>query len=98
MRRAGLSNVHPVAIKSEADPRVRRLANKFDRVLVDAPCTGSGTLRRNPDLKWRLSPEELDRINDIQKRVLESASRLVKKADDWSTRPARCSSAKIRML
>lgn len=79
MRRAGLSNVHPVAIKSEADPRVRRLANKFDRVLVDAPCTGSGTLRRNPDLKWRLSPEELDRINDIQKRVLESASRLVKK-------------------
>lgn len=79
MRRAGLSNVHPIAIRSEADPRVRRLNGKFDRVLVDAPCTGSGTLRRNPDLKWRLSPEELDRINDIQRNVLEAASRLVKK-------------------
>ncbi len=79
MRRAGLTNVHPVAIKSEQDPRVRRLAGKFDRVLVDAPCTGTGTLRRNPDLKWRLSPEELERINAIQKSVLNHASKLVKK-------------------
>ena len=78
MRRAGLTNVHPIAIKSEHDPRVRRLRGKFDRVLVDAPCTGSGTLRRNPDLKWRLSPEELERINAIQKSVLEEASKLVK--------------------
>lgn len=79
MRRAGLTNVHPIAIRSEQDPRVRRLTGKFDRVLVDAPCTGSGTLRRNPDLKWRLSPQELDRINAIQKNVLEAASRLVRK-------------------
>ncbi len=79
MRRAGLTNVHPVAIRSEEDPRVKRLQGKFDRVLIDAPCTGSGTLRRNPDLKWRLSPEELERINGIQKRVIEAASRLVKK-------------------
>ena len=57
---------------------MRRLRGKFDRVLVDAPCTGSGTLRRNPDLKWRLSPDELERINRIQKSVLEHASRLVK--------------------
>ena len=78
MRRAGLSNVHPIAIRSEDDQRVRRLRGKFDRVLVDAPCTGSGTLRRNPDLKWRLSPDELERINRIQKSVLEHASRLVK--------------------
>lgn len=79
MRRAGLTNVHPIAIRSEQDPRVRRLANKFDRVLVDAPCTGTGTLRRNPDLKWRLSPEELERINAIQKSVLANAAKLVKK-------------------
>ena len=79
MRRAGLTNVHPIAIRSEQDQRVRRLNGKFDRVLVDAPCTGTGTLRRNPDLKWRLSPEELERINAIQKSVLASAAKLVKK-------------------
>lgn len=78
MRRAGLSNVHPMVIRSESDVRVKRLNGKFDRVLVDAPCTGTGTFRRNPDLKWRLSPEELARINDTQKSVLEHASRLVK--------------------
>lgn len=78
MRRAGLTNVHPSAIRSEQDPKIKRLRGKFDRVLVDAPCTGTGTLRRNPDLKWRLSPDELHRINDIQKKVLESAATLVK--------------------
>lgn len=78
MRRAGLSNVHPIAIRGEDDQRVRRLNGKFDRVLIDAPCTGTGTFRRNPDLKWRLSPSELERINAIQKSVLEHASRLVK--------------------
>ena len=78
MRRAGLSNVHPIAIRGEDDQRVRRLNGKFDRVLIDAPCTGTGTFRRNPDLKWRLSPSELKRINAIQKSVLEHASRLVK--------------------
>ncbi len=79
MRRAGLTNVHPVAIRNEQDNRIKRLNGKFDRVLVDAPCTGTGTFRRNPDLKWRLSPSELQRVNDIQKSVLEHASRLVKK-------------------
>ena len=78
MRRAGLSNVHPIAIKSERDQRVKRLTGKFDRVLVDAPCSGTGTLRRNPDLRWRMSLEELDRINAIQANVLDSAARLVK--------------------
>ena len=78
MRRAGLSNVHPIAIRDESDNRVKRLRGKFDRVLVDAPCTGTGTLRRNPDLKWRLSPEELERINAVQKSVLEQAAKLLK--------------------
>ena len=78
MRRAGLSNVHPIAIRNEKDNRVKRLQGKFDRVLLDAPCSGTGTFRRNPDLKWRLSPAEMDRINDIQKNILEEASKLVK--------------------
>ena len=78
MRRAGLSNVHPIAIKTERDVRVKRLQGKFDRVLVDAPCSGTGTLRRNPDLKWRMNEEELARINAIQLSVMDSACRLVK--------------------
>ena len=78
MARSGLSNVHPAAIASENDPRVKRLAGKIDRVLVDAPCSGSGTLRRNPDLKWRFDEGELERLNGVQRSVLAGAARLVK--------------------
>jgi 16S rRNA (cytosine967-C5)-methyltransferase len=78
LKRSGLSNVHPVAIRSEADVRVKRLHGKCDRVLVDAPCSGSGTLRRNPDLKWRFSETELARVNDLQRSVLRAAARLLK--------------------
>jgi 16S rRNA (cytosine967-C5)-methyltransferase len=78
MARSGLSNIHPAAIASENDPRVKRLIGKIDRVLVDAPCSGSGTLRRNPDLKWRFDDSELQRLRGIQASVLASASRLVK--------------------
>lgn len=78
MRRSGLSNVHPVAIRSESDLRVKRLAGKCDRVLVDAPCSGSGTVRRNPDLKWRFDQPELERVSKVQRSVLAAAARLVK--------------------
>lgn len=78
MARSGLSNVHPVVIASENDPRVKRLAGKLDRVLVDAPCSGLGTLRRNPDLKWRQSPEALAELTVKQAAILASAARLVK--------------------
>jgi 16S rRNA (cytosine967-C5)-methyltransferase len=78
LKRSGLSNVHPAAIASENDLRVKRLSGKIDRVLVDAPCSGSGTLRRNPDLKWRFDEKELARVNDVQHRVLRAAARLVK--------------------
>jgi 16S rRNA (cytosine967-C5)-methyltransferase len=78
LKRSGLSDVHPAAIASENDARVKRLAGKIDRVLVDAPCSGSGTLRRNPDLKWRFDEAELARVNQVQANVLRAASRLVK--------------------
>jgi 16S rRNA (cytosine967-C5)-methyltransferase len=78
LARSGLSNVHPAAIASENDLRVKRLAGKIDRVLVDAPCSGSGTLRRNPDLKWRFDEAELARVNAVQHQVLRAAARLVK--------------------
>lgn len=78
MRRAGLSNVHPVAIRNEQDLRVKRLSGKMDRVLVDAPCSGSGTLRRNPDLKWRFDREEMERINAIQHSVIRAGAKMLK--------------------
>lgn len=75
--RSGLSNVVPVAIESENDARVKRLAGKAQRVLVDAPCSGIGTLRRNPDLKWRQHPESLAELVGLQHRILKSAARCV---------------------
>ncbi|PKM45063.1 MAG: SAM-dependent methyltransferase [Gammaproteobacteria bacterium HGW-Gammaproteobacteria-1] len=76
LARAGLDNVRSVVIGHERDERVRRLAGKADRVLVDAPCSGSGTVRRNPDIKWR--PLNLDEITATQQRILEAAATLVK--------------------
>ncbi len=78
LARSGLSNVHPVAIESERDPKLKRMAGKADRVLVDAPCTGLGTLRRNPDLKWRQSPATVAELAVKQASILDAASKLVK--------------------
>lgn len=78
LARSGLSNVHPAAIAHERDERVKRLAGKIDRVLVDAPCSGLGTLRRNPDLKWRQSPQSVQELTVKQAAILDSAARLVK--------------------
>lgn len=78
MARAGLSNVHPVLIAHENDAKVKRLAGKADRVLVDAPCSGLGTLRRNPDLKWRQSPEGVEEMVLKQAAILAAAARLVR--------------------
>lgn len=78
LARSQLSNVHPAAIAHERDDRVKRLAGKIDRVLVDAPCSGLGTLRRNPDLKWRQKPEGIAEVTATQTAILESAARLLK--------------------
>ena len=79
LARSGLSNVNPVLIDSEHDAKIKRLAGKIDRVLVDAPCSGLGTLRRNPDLKWRQSRASVDELTPKQASILASAARLVKK-------------------
>ncbi len=78
LARSGLSNVHPAAIAHERDERIKRLAGKMDRVLVDAPCSGLGTLRRNPDLKWRQSVKAIEELSVKQTNILASAARLVK--------------------
>jgi 16S rRNA (cytosine967-C5)-methyltransferase len=78
LARSGLSNVHPAAIAHERDDRIKRLSGKMDRVLVDAPCSGLGTLRRNPDLKWRQNPASIDALAQTQAAILRSAARLLK--------------------
>jgi 16S rRNA (cytosine967-C5)-methyltransferase len=78
LARSGLSNVHPAQIAHERDLRIKRLAGKIDRVLVDAPCSGLGTLRRNPDLKWRQSPQAVEELRAKQAAILASAARLLK--------------------
>jgi 16S rRNA (cytosine967-C5)-methyltransferase len=78
LARSGLSNVHPVVIAHERDAKIKRLAGKLDRVLVDAPCSGLGTLRRNPDVKWRQTQEGIAELNVKQSAILDSAARLVK--------------------
>jgi 16S rRNA (cytosine967-C5)-methyltransferase len=78
LRRSGLSNVHPQLLSSEVDARVKRLTGKIDRVLVDAPCTGLGTLRRNPDMKWRQPESAVAEMAAKQSAILASAARLLK--------------------
>lgn len=78
LARSGLSNVYPIQIAHERDERIKRLAGKLDRVLVDAPCSGLGTLRRNPDLKWRQSPQSIEELRVKQAAILASAARLLK--------------------
>ncbi len=76
--RAGLSNIHPACLSGENDTRVKRLQGKADRVLVDAPCSGLGTLRRNPDLKWRQSPRSVDELTAKQAAILAAAAKLLR--------------------
>jgi 16S rRNA (cytosine967-C5)-methyltransferase len=78
LARSGLSNVYATQIAHENDDRIKRLRGKIDRVLVDAPCSGLGTLRRNPDLKWRQSPKALEELKVKQAAILDSAARLLK--------------------
>ena len=79
LARSGLSNVHPAQIAHERDDRIKRLAGKIDRVLVDAPCSGLGTLRRNPDLKWRqIAASRSPSCGASRAAILRGAARLLK--------------------
>jgi 16S rRNA (cytosine967-C5)-methyltransferase len=78
LKRSGLSNLHPQRIANENDIKVKRLSGKIDRVLVDAPCSGLGTLRRNPDLKWRQSPQSIEGLKRKQAAILSAAANLLK--------------------
>ncbi|GIK97165.1 MAG: rRNA cytosine-C5-methylase [Alphaproteobacteria bacterium] len=77
LQRAGVHNVERRGLSGERDPWVKRHARRYDRVLVDAPCSGAGTWRRNPDAKWRLGRGDVDELVALQRRILDSACRLV---------------------
>jgi 16S rRNA (cytosine967-C5)-methyltransferase len=79
LARSGATNVQPFGIDSERDPKLDRLAGRADLVLVDAPCSGTGTLRRNPELKWRMQPASIEELNRLQGAILTAAARLVKR-------------------
>ena len=78
LKRSGLSNLFSRWISNENDIRVKRLAGKVDRVIVDAPCSGLGTLRRNPDIKLRQTPESIEEAKRGQEAILVSAAKLLK--------------------
>lgn len=78
LKRSGLSNVTVQLISSENDTRIKRLAGKLDRVLIDAPCSGLGTLRRNPDLKFRQSPQTVESLTQTQAGLIRAGAKLVK--------------------
>ncbi len=78
LRRAGAFNVERRAIDAENRKWIKRHGGTFDRVLVDAPCTGTGTWRRNPDGRWTLKPEDLAELVPKQAAILDAAQRLVK--------------------
>ncbi len=83
LRRAGAHNVERRALQTKegADDNrkwLKRQARAFDRVLVDAPCTGTGTWRRNPDGRWTLKPQDLAELVPKQAAILDAAARLVK--------------------
>lgn len=77
-KRSGLSNLHAQRIENENDLKIKRLSGKIDRVLVDSPCSGLGTLRRNPDLKWRQSPQSIEELKAKQAAILAAAAGLLK--------------------
>ena len=75
-KRAGAHNIDPRAIDSTKV--VKKLYGTADRVLIDAPCSGLGVLSRNPDAKWKLQPEFIEKIKKTQTEILDQYSRIVK--------------------
>lgn len=78
LKRAGVHNVVRHPLEGERDKWVKRSAGRYDRVLIDAPCSGTGTWRRNPDAKWRLREQDVRELTEKQASILSSAARLTK--------------------
>ncbi|MGB2128979.1 MAG: RsmB/NOP family class I SAM-dependent RNA methyltransferase [Flavicella sp.] len=76
-KRAGAHNITTRVI--ESSKTIKKLKETADRVLIDAPCSGLGVLKRNPDAKWKLQPDFIDNIKKTQNEILESYSRILKK-------------------
>ena len=75
-RRAGAHNITTKQISS--NKVIKKLQNHADRVLIDAPCTGLGVLRRNPDAKWKIDADFLERVKQTQQQILSAYSSMVK--------------------
>ena len=75
-RRNGVHNIDMRVIDSTKP--IKKLKEKADRLLIDAPCSGLGVLRRNPDSKWKLEPEFLDKIRGTQQHILQEYSKMLK--------------------
>ncbi len=78
LARSQATNVQPFGIEHERDGKLARLAGRADAVLVDAPCSGTGTLRRNPDLKWRIAESGIAELQAKQLAILAAAAKLVR--------------------
>ena len=76
-RRAGVSNLEIRTIDSSKT--IKRLENSADRLLLDVPCSGLGVLKRNPDAKWKLSPEFIQNVRDLQQHILQDYCNMIKK-------------------
>lgn len=76
-RRAGVGNIEPRAI--ESSKTIKRLENSADRLLLDVPCSGLGVIKRNPDAKWKLTPEFIERVKELQQHILVDYSTMLKK-------------------
>ena len=75
-RRAGVANIEPRLI--ESSKTIKRLENSADRLLLDVPCSGLGVLRRNPDAKWKLNMDFIDRVKELQQHILKDYSPMIK--------------------
>lgn len=75
-KRAGVNNIETRIIASEKD--IDKLANTADRLLLDAPCSGLGVLKRNPDAKWKMNPARIDELKKVQQKILQDYSRMLK--------------------
>jgi len=75
-RRAGVGNIEPRVI--ESSKTIKRLENSADRLLLDVPCSGLGVIKRNPDAKWKLTPEFMERVKELQQHILADYSTMLK--------------------